>query len=229
MSVRGSAGLRVDRTKTARVERAFQAKADAGYATSAIDHTWTYLHQSCLYALRRGVIKTDPAADVLLPAARPARTRKSLSIEEADKLLHVGIPQDARPALWMTGLMCGLRPRELAGLGWPYSTSTATSRTSTSRNVSTRSNTATSDKRRRNGTQKGRSGLHPLVVEALRRHRNETITDASQRGVSPTWARPLLACSGGHPHPSYRSSELQTAAQVRHHASSAAGASFEVP
>jgi integrase len=57
---------------------------------------------------------------VLLPAARPPRKRKSFTIEEADKLLHVGIPQDPRPALWMTGLMCGLRPGELAGLRWPY-------------------------------------------------------------------------------------------------------------
>jgi integrase len=113
-------GLRVDRTKTGRVEQVFQTMADGGYATSTIDHTWTYLHQACLYGVRRGVIKTNPAADVLLPAARPPRTRKSLTIEEADKLLHVGIPQDPRPALWMTGLMCGLRPGELAGLRWPY-------------------------------------------------------------------------------------------------------------
>jgi len=47
--------------------------ADAGYATSTIDHTWTYLNQACLYAQRRGTtIKTRTAADVLLPEARPA-------------------------------------------------------------------------------------------------------------------------------------------------------------
>jgi hypothetical protein len=42
------------------VEQVFQAMADAGYATSTIDHTWTYLNQACLYALRRSVIKTKP-------------------------------------------------------------------------------------------------------------------------------------------------------------------------
>jgi hypothetical protein len=52
-------------------------------------------------ALRRGVIKANPAADVLLPAARPPRKRKSFTAEEVGRLLRV--PQDARPALWMRG------------------------------------------------------------------------------------------------------------------------------
>ena len=84
-------GLRVDRTGTERVERAFRKMADAGYATSTIDHTWTYLNQACLYALRLGTIRTNPAADVLLPEARPARTRKSFTIDEVVTLLRVAI------------------------------------------------------------------------------------------------------------------------------------------
>jgi hypothetical protein len=60
-------GLRVDRTKTGRVEQVFHAMADAGYATSTIDHAWTYMNQACLYALRRGVIKSNPAADGAQP------------------------------------------------------------------------------------------------------------------------------------------------------------------
>jgi integrase len=113
-------GLRVDRTGTERVERAFRKMADAGYATSTIDHTWTYLNQACLFALRCGTIRTNPAADVLLPEARPARTRKSFTIDEVVTLLRVAIPRDRRPALWVTGLMCGLRPGELVGLRWPH-------------------------------------------------------------------------------------------------------------
>jgi integrase len=118
--VRPSIGkLRVDRTGTARVERAFRKMADAGYATSTIGHTWTYLNQACLDALRLGTIRTNPATDVLLPEARPARTRKSFTIDEVVTLLRVAIPNDRRPALWVTGLMCGLRPGELVGLRWP--------------------------------------------------------------------------------------------------------------
>jgi integrase len=168
-------GLRVDRTKTGRLQQVFQAMADAGYATSTIDHTWTYLNQACLYALRRGVIKMNPAADVLLPAARPPRQRKSFTIEEADKLLHVGIPQDPRPALWMTGLMCGLRPGELAGLRWPYveidGDAPCIDVVERVHEIEHRYVGQAAPKTAR----KGAIGLHPLVVGALRRHRNDMI------------------------------------------------------
>jgi integrase len=112
-------GLRVDRTRTERIETVFQTMADNGYATSTIDHAWSYLNQACQYAARRRKIKTNPVADVLLPTARPPRQRKSFTIEQVQTLLTVAIPKDPRPALWLTGLMCGLRPGELTGLRWP--------------------------------------------------------------------------------------------------------------
>jgi hypothetical protein len=37
--------LRVDRTSTERVELVFQEMDQAGYATSTIDHTWSYLNR----------------------------------------------------------------------------------------------------------------------------------------------------------------------------------------
>jgi integrase len=113
-------GLRVDRTQTPRVEQVFAVMADGGYATSTIDHAWTYLNQALLFVQRRGMVTTNPAADVLLPEARSARKRKSFTLPEVEALLRVGIPQDRRPALWMTGLTSGLRPGELVGLRWPY-------------------------------------------------------------------------------------------------------------
>jgi hypothetical protein len=105
-------GLKVDRTKTDRVEQVFHRMADAEYATSTIDHVWCYLNQACVYGLRKGVIKTNPVADALLPAARPAKKRKSFTIDQVDVLLRVAIPADRRPALWITGLMCGPQPGE---------------------------------------------------------------------------------------------------------------------
>jgi integrase len=112
-------GLRVDRTRTERVERVFQRMDGDGYATSTIDHAWSYLNQACQHAVRRRKIKINPAADVLLPEARPPRQRKSLTVEQVRTLLTVAIRQDRRPALWLTGLMCGPRPGELTGLRWP--------------------------------------------------------------------------------------------------------------
>lgn len=70
--------------------------------------------------MRQRRIKTNPAAQVLLPAARPSKPRKSFTIEQAQRLLVDAIPSDSRPAMWLTGLMCGLRPGELAGLRWCF-------------------------------------------------------------------------------------------------------------
>ena len=116
--------LWVDRTQTARIEQLFAEMAEAGYATSTIDHTWDYLNQACRYALRQHRVKANPAQDVLLPEARPAKERKALTIDQARQILFQAIPEDRNPAMWLTGLMCGLRPGELAGLRWPYARST---------------------------------------------------------------------------------------------------------
>jgi integrase len=163
-------GLRVDRTGTERVERVFQEMADAGFATSTIDHTWGYLNQACVYGVRRRVIKNNPAADVLLPAARPARKRKSFTVDEVGALLRVAIPADPRPALWMTGLICGLRPGELAGLRWPY---VDIDGDEPSIEVAERANEVNHryvGQAEPKTARKGAIGLHPLVVGALRRH-----------------------------------------------------------
>src|SRR2546423_389722 len=67
-----------------------------------------------------GAPAPSPPADVLLPVARQAKARKSLTIKQAQALLVDAIPGSTRPAMWLTGLMCGLRPGELAGLRWPF-------------------------------------------------------------------------------------------------------------
>jgi hypothetical protein len=78
------------------------------------------LNQACLHAVRQRRTRLNPAADVLLPEARPPMARKSCTIEQLERLLVDAIPQDARPAMWLTGLMCGLRPGGLTGLRWPF-------------------------------------------------------------------------------------------------------------
>ena len=57
---------------------------------------------------------------MLLPASRVSKARKSFTIEQAQRLLVDAIPADCRPAMWLTGLMCRLRPGEIAGLRWPF-------------------------------------------------------------------------------------------------------------
>lgn len=166
--------LWVDRTRTERIEGVFASMAAAGYATSTIDHAWDYLNQAVNYALRRRLIKSNPVQAVLLPEARPPHERKALTIEQVRRLVLEAIPKDPYPAMWLTGLMCGLRPGELAGLRWPFVDVDSDDPTI---EVAERVNEVdqkyagqASPKTRRS---RRRIGLHPLLVAALSRHRAE--------------------------------------------------------
>jgi integrase len=100
--------------------------------------------------------------------------RKSFTIEQAERLLVDAIPADSRPAMWLTGLMCGLRPGELAGLRWPYveldsdapSIEVAERALEVGDKYVGQSEPKTPRSRRR-------IGLHPLLTAALHRHREE--------------------------------------------------------
>lgn len=166
--------LRVDRTSTERLEELFNGMVEKGYATSTIDRNWNYLNQACQHALRERRIKTNPAANVLLPAVRPSKPRKSFTIEQAQRLLVEAIPADSRPAMWLTGLMCGLRPGELAGLRWCFvdldSQSPSIDVAERALEVGDRYVGQTAPKTPRS---RRRIGLHPLLVAALSRHREE--------------------------------------------------------
>jgi len=166
--------LWVDRTSTERLEELFAGMAERGYATSTIDRNWNYLNQACQHALRQRRIKTNPAAQVLLPAARPPKARKSFTIEQAQRILVDAIPADSRPAMWLTGLMCGLRPGELAGLRWPFvdidSEAPSIDVAERALEVDDRYVGQAPPKTVRS---RRRIGLHPLLVAALHRHRAE--------------------------------------------------------
>lgn len=166
--------LRVDRTSTERLEELFAAMVQKGYATSTIDRNWNYLNQACQHALRERRIKTNPAANVLLPAVRPSKPRKSFTIDQAQRLLVEAIPADSRPAMWLTGLMCGLRPGELAGLRWCFvdldSESPSIDVAERALEVGDRYVGQTAPKTPRS---RRRIGLHPLLIAALVRHREE--------------------------------------------------------
>jgi integrase len=148
--------------------------ADAGYATSTIDHTWDYLNQACRHALRQQRIRRNPVQDVLLPEARPAKDRKTLTIEQARAILFDAIPDDRNPAMWLTGLMCGLRPGELAGLRWPFveidgeepAIEIAERAPEVGQKYVGQARPKTKRSRRR-------IGLHPLLVAAIQRHRED--------------------------------------------------------
>ncbi len=64
--------LKVDRTTTRRLEELFESMVET-HATSTIDRNWNYLNQALQHGVRNRTIKTNPAADVLLPAKRPSK------------------------------------------------------------------------------------------------------------------------------------------------------------
>lgn len=165
--------LRVDRTGVELVESVFEKMDEKGLATSTIEHTWSYLNQACQHGLRLGTITTNPVNDVLLPAAKPSKQRRSLTVAQLEPMLEEAIPADPRPALWVTGLMCGLRPGELSGLRWCYLDIDGDEPhivvAERANEVNKRYVGQAEPKTRR----KGAIGLHPLVVAALRHHRAE--------------------------------------------------------
>lgn len=167
--------LWVDRTATERLEALFQAMDAAGKSTSTVDRSWNYLNQACQFAVRTRLAKRNPAADVLLPARKPSKPRKSFTLEQAEKLLTEAIPADPRPAMWLTALMCGLRPGELAGLRWPFvdidSESPTIEVAERAMEVEKKYVGQAPPKTERG---KRRLDLHPLLVAALQRHRDES-------------------------------------------------------
>ncbi|MDA3038662.1 MAG: site-specific integrase [Actinomycetota bacterium] len=166
--------LRVDQTTTQRLEELFAAMATRGYATSTIDRNWNYLNQALQHAQRERRIKTNPATDVLLPAIRPSKQRKSFTIEQAQALLTDAIPADPRPAMWLTGLMCGLRPGELAGLRWPYVTlDDDDPNIHIAERVLEVDDKYVGQATPKTARSKRTIRLHPLLVAALTRHREE--------------------------------------------------------
>ena len=164
----------VDRTTTERLEQLFGDMASRDYATSTIDRTWGYLNQACQFGVRHRRIKTNPAAGVLLPARKASKARKSFTVEQSERLMMEAIPADPRPAMWLTGLMCGLRPGELAGLRWPFvdidSNAPSLRIAERAMEVDKKYVAQAAPK-----TERGRRsiGLHPLLVAALLRHREE--------------------------------------------------------
>jgi integrase len=167
-------GRRVDRTSVEDLEAVFQRMADRGYATSTITHAWNYLNQACQHALRNRTISRNVAPDVLLPKVVPSKKRKSLTREQAEKMVFEVIPESTRPAMWLTGLMSGLRPGELAGLRWPFVDLDSEPPTLTVMERAARvGDKYVGQAVPKTEGSKRRLDLHPLNAAALLQHRDE--------------------------------------------------------
>jgi integrase len=198
--------LVVDRTSTDTIEAIFERMDAANLSKSWVNKTWQHLNSALIYGLRKKRIQRNPAADVLLPECRPPQERKSLTLDQAIHLITEVLPADRRPALWLTGLLCGLRPGELLGLRWPYTDiDSATPHVAIDERADFDNDKYLGQKAPKGGRKSKRTiALHPLVVAALQRYREEqaalghhdpegfVFTNRHGRGHTPSGGRALM-------------------------------------
>jgi integrase len=95
-------------------------------------------------------------------------------VDQVRGILLQAIPEDPNPAMWLTGLMCGLRPGELAGLRWLFVDIDSDEPTI---DVAERANEVrhkyVGQAQPKTARSRRRIGLHPLLVAALVRHRED--------------------------------------------------------
>jgi integrase len=99
------------------VEALLATMAAAGKSRSSLVRVRSYLGQALSVAERRGKVARNVARLAEMPATRPPAERRSLTPDQADKLLTAA-RGDRLEALWITQLMLGLRPGEVTGLRW---------------------------------------------------------------------------------------------------------------
>jgi integrase len=108
---------RLRELKTADVEGMLATMTKGGLARSTLVRVKSFLGQILDEAVRREEVTRNLARAARIPATKPTTPRRSLTPQQAETLLEA-IKGDRLEALWLTGLMMGLRPGELTGLRW---------------------------------------------------------------------------------------------------------------
>ncbi len=100
------------------VERMLRRKATDGMARSSIVRLRAVLVLALTHAERRDLVTRNVARLAEMPAdAKPPAEGRSLTVDQAKALLAAA-EGDRLEALYLCGLMLGLRPGELLGLTW---------------------------------------------------------------------------------------------------------------
>lgn len=99
------------------VESILTKMAAAGRARRSVTRVRSYLGQALAVAERRGKVARNVARISEMPTTKRPPDQRSLTPDQAEALL-AAIEGDRLQALFITGLMLGLRPGELTGLAW---------------------------------------------------------------------------------------------------------------
>lgn len=117
--LRSDLGTRRARKLTAdAIETAFDARASNGMSRASLVKIRSVLGQALDWSMRRGLVGSNVARIVELPAdARRTPPGRALTVDQAKTLIRES-DGDRLHALWLTMLMLGLRPGEATGLSW---------------------------------------------------------------------------------------------------------------
>lgn len=159
------------------VDAMLRAMAAKGYAANTMMRIRTVLGRAMKHARRRKKVLENVVDDAITPPG-PKAERRSLTVVQAKALLKAAEGRRLE-ALWITGLMLGLRPGELRGLRWMDLDLEAA--TMQIRQALRTDGTVTDTK-----TERSRRALDlpAPVVDALRRHKAR---QAAEKLASVDW------------------------------------------
>lgn len=166
--------LAIDRTQPKRIAQIFDQMDTEGLATDYIDKTWGDLNAALQWGIYTQRNRTNPAAEILLPAKRPAKVTRNLQMDEAIALFAV-IPLVELAAMWLTALMLGLRPGEVLGLRWCYLDLDSEKPTADIVEAAIEINSKYVRQGPVKTDREARLELHPLLVTLLKQHRETMI------------------------------------------------------
>ena len=163
------------------VDKLMRDMANAGYSKHTMVRVHGELARILRFAERRGKVMRNVATLVEVPAG-PKKQGRSLTVAEAKALLDAAA-DDRLEALYVTGLLMGLRPGELLGLPW-VAVDPSKGRLRISQSLKRENNKLVIGEPK---TLRSRRTLDmpDLVVEALTRHREQQEKD--RVAAADTW------------------------------------------
>jgi integrase len=111
-------GHKLRRLDCDHVEDMLMAMVERGMSTSSLTRVHTTLTRALTWAQRRGKVDRNVSALVETPAGTD-RPSQALTVAQVSTVLETA-KADRLEALWVLGLVLGMRPGELAGLRWAH-------------------------------------------------------------------------------------------------------------
>ena len=179
---------RVRKLSADTIEAAFDVRASAGMSRASLVKIRSVLGQALDWSMRRGLVGSNVARVVELPAeARRTPLGRALTVEQAKTLLREA-EGDRLHALWLVMLMLGLRPGEATGLSW-VDVDVKAGIVHVRRSLKFgEGGTLRVDEQLKTSRSRRSLDAPPAVIVALKAHRKRQIAERLDAG--PMWTNP---------------------------------------